>query len=155
MKLTQKELLLINNIDFFNKYKKICNSNQNDLDHLLEKTIKEEVLIIFSKLNYTAKFNSKEKYYRIDEKNEDLTFGFWVSLKYGIVELGIDGKNKEDKLPVVLGAIVYDLFSLTTGEVFKKPRKANFRTYKELESILKGYLAIYEDFKKEFIKQYS
>ena len=155
MKYTQKQLDFFYAINLFERYTRICEVNQNGLDKLLEKTTKEEVLIIFSKLNYTAKFNSKEKFYRIDEKNENLIFGFWVSLKYGIVELGINGENIIDKSLLTFGASSFTRLRMTLGKTKEKPRKANFRTYKELESILKGYLAIYEDFKKEFIKQYS
>jgi hypothetical protein len=77
-------------------------------------------------------------------------------LKYGIVELIIGAVNTENDEFIIGGVFdgLYRNIKYAEGIVLDKNiRKPHFRNYDDLREILKEAFSIYEDFKKELLKQ--
>ena len=156
--MTDKEYLVYKNINFFNRYNAFrIKSTDIDINETLEKYDIGKVLEIFSELGYEkVKFIKSGTFFKETNKENPFEFYFHVSLKYGVCELILGGKNLEKDIFVggVYGNIMSDLLSFESKEE-KRFRRPCFTDYNELKEILKESLSIYEDFKKEFIKQYS
>jgi len=156
MKLSKKLENLYDSIQLFERYNKLSEEYRHS-DELLEKTDKKKVIQIFENFGYKAKYRSGEKFYQITEEICNYQFYFHVSLRYGKVELifglkkEINGEHYGGSITSVCKRIEITKEDVSEGYI-KKP---SFKSYQQLENILQESLLIYEDFKKEFVKEYS
>ncbi|TJY37939.1 hypothetical protein [Pontimicrobium aquaticum] len=150
MKLLPEIKLILENIKFENTYRTISKNYSVDKEEMLENHSIEKVLSIFKSLNYSFKYNKKEKFYGLNQSVEDYLFTFNISLRYGIVEF-IWALRKNGELITLGGPWAFIIRLLNNGDKanIKKP---SFSNYEDLESILKEGLSLYEDFKLEVLK---
>lgn len=140
-------------INFVCRYQKICESH-SDFENSMSKTNKKLTSSALDLFKYNYKYFSNGSFYQIKEEKDDITFQLHLVLKGGIVEslmyIYIKGEFMEpngrlDFLPEDLG-IHYDRIKYGLPKYCSK---------QELNEILSDLFSIYEDFKKEFIKQYA
>lgn len=108
----------------------------------------EEVIETIHDLGYDAKFDAREKFYKLqEEEREGYTFGFHIILRDGTVEIvWVVKKEKE----VLLGSPwgVYSKRLIRPDYIIKKPVIGD---YEDLEQVLKTAFAMFEDFKNAFL----
>jgi hypothetical protein len=151
MDIIEKIKIILSDIDFANRYKEL--SEQYRFEKHFENFQIEEAKKIIRDLGYVVQYNKSEHFYKIIEKKNSFKFQFNISLKNGIVELiwaiWLDG--------ILLRGVggpwgVITRFITDTDERIKLPI---FRNYDDLREILKKAFSIYEDFKRELLKQYE
>lgn len=155
MELNSKEYQIYKNIDFTNRYEKLSNDFQSEKE-LDFKT--EDVLKIIRELGYQAKFIKKYNFYKVEEKIDGIKFYLNISLKYSIAELIIGAtKIKTDQFITgdVFGGLYRDVKYAEGVDLQSGINLPSFSTYNDLDAILKEAFSIYEDFKKEVIKEYG
>lgn len=153
MELNSKEYLLYKNINFVKRYENLSLNYQFE-DRLEYKN--EGVLDLMAKLGYKAKYVKSNNFFKVEDKIEGIKFYLNTCLKYGNAELIIGAAEiKADQF--ITGSVFHGLYSdikyaegVQLGEFMKMPK---FRTYEDLEAILKEAFSIYEDFKTELLKQ--
>lgn len=156
MSLDIKILAIYDNIDYYNRLIDLCKSYKTE-NHL-EKTDKNKVLKIFSDFGYLkTKYKTNEKFYQIKECIENLEFYFHVSLRYGVFELMfgvIQVSPKEHLAGGAFGRVLKQIRSNKDNLLELPDNRPSFSSYNELKEILESALNLYEDFKKEFVKEY-
>jgi hypothetical protein len=153
MELNSKEYQIYKNIDFVKRFESLSKNFQYEdrLDYA-----NDEVLNLIIKLGYKAKYIKSENFFKIEEKVNGIKFYLNTCLKYSNAEL-IIGATDISKDQFITGSVfsrLYKLIKFAEGvnleENIKMPK---FRTYEDLEAILKESFSIYEDFKAELLKQ--
>lgn len=144
-----KEALL--KINFVERYEELSNYYSDKRTPENERLIYidgEEVIETIHDLGYNAKFDTREKFYKLqEEEREGYTFGFHIILRDGRVELiWVVKKEKE----VLLGSPwgVYSKRLIRSDYIIKKPVISD---YEDLEQILKTAFTMFEDFKNAFL----
>ena len=142
---------IFENINFVNRYQSICEEH-NDFDNRMRDSTKQLQKDALSKFNYNYKYISNGSFYKIKDEFNNLLFNLHLVLKGGSVESllyiyenenTLKAKGRFDFIPEKLD-IPYDRLK------YGLPK---YSSEKELEEILKGLFSIYEDLKKEFVKQ--
>ena len=137
-------------IDFITRYENLSNhfsADRTPEENCLIYIDGEEVMDIIRDLGYSPRFNTKEKFFKIEEEHiGEFVFGVHIILREGIVELV--WVVKENGV-LLLGA--------PWGTYAKRLVNANYRikppvfgTYEDLEDILKITFRMYEEFKDAF-----
>lgn len=104
----------------------------------------EEVMEMIRAAGYSPRFNTKEKFYKIEEEHiEKYSFGIHIILRDGRVELVWAGKENG---ALLLGA-PWGTYSRRLIDANYRIKPPVFGTYEELEAILKIVFEMYEDFK--------
>ncbi len=104
----------------------------------------EEVMEMIQAAGYSPRFNTKEKFYKIEEeKIGEYVFGVHIILWEGIVDLV--WVVKENGI-LLLGA-PWGTYSRRLIDVNYRIKKPVIETYEDLEDILKITFGMYEDFK--------
>lgn len=145
--------LIFDNIDFYNRYKDLSDRTRK-IEERLEKTDKQIVLEILENQNVSAKYVSKDQFYKIEDKIGAWDVNLHMSIKYGVVEVLLGGKNKDS------GQIIGGPASLICESIEKKNglvsngyvKKPAFANYEVLAEIIEEIISIYGDFKKELLK---
>ncbi len=145
-------------INYYDRYKQLSEKYNTEKERL-EKTDKKNVLELFKKLGYTAKYKARERFYQVLEETNGVQFYFHISLQYGLTELifGLFDDVEEEKGKSLGGTssgvckLIEINNNIQTEGYIKDPR---FRTYEELKSILEESLSLYEDLKQEILKSY-
>ncbi|AUS05350.1 hypothetical protein [Pseudotamlana carrageenivorans] len=132
-------------IDFVNKYESIC-KNHNDYENSMSGNNHELYSNLIKKLGYKAKYYKGETFYRIEEKIDDTTYGFQLTLKNGLVETMIDTKYDKNWCTPDgrLDFLCEDLDSNFDRDTYNLPK---YTSEEELEIILKEIFSLYEDYK--------
>lgn len=136
---------IFKDIDFYTQFKSLSENYRPE--KYLEEPVKEDVLKIFTKLGFAAKYNSKGQFFRVSQVVEDWLISLTISLKYGVCEIIFGGINK-DKTSKIGGPAVsiYKRLEILNGirsdSYLKNPA---FATYEELEEIMKVTLDLYTD----------
>jgi hypothetical protein len=142
---------IFEDINFVKRYQSICEKN-NDFDNRMRDSTKQLQKEVLDKFEYKYKYVSNGSFYQIKDECDNLLFNLHLVLKGGQVESllyiykneqTLNAKGRFDFIPEKLG-IPYDRLK------YGLPKYASER---ELEEILKEIFSIYEDLKKEFIKQ--
>lgn len=147
---------VLEKIEFVNRYKvlsKQFRGNPNDINDRLENYDIEKVNEIFTKLGYDAAFDNKEKFFKVGvvDNSPNYTIWFNIILEYGMTEfIWVVYHNNEVRLGSPWS--VYSRLLIDPSERIKKPV---YRSYEELEEILKEAFSMYEDFKFNLINLYS
>ena len=103
----------------------------------------EEVMEMIRAAGYSPRFNTKEKFYKIEEEHiEKYSFGIHIILRDGRVELVWAVKENG----ALLGA-PWGTYSRRLIDANYRIKPPVFGTYEELEAILKIVFEMYEDFK--------
>ena len=145
---------IFENIDFVNRYQKICEKH-NDFDKRMRSSTKQLQKEVLDKFGYKNKYISNGSFYQIKEEYDEFSFQLHFVLKGGIVETLLFSK-KNNKTIEPQGRI--DFFPEDLDIPFERLKCGALPKYsseKELEEILKEIFGIYEDLKKEFVKQYN
>lgn len=154
--MTKQEFLLYENIDFYNRYN-CFREKYKGVEPTLEKYEVDKVLNVFRDIGYeNVSFMKSGSFFKVKDKQKSYEFYFHASLKYGICELIIGGKNTNKGIFVggVYGNIMSEITNYKSAEEKRFPLPG-FSNYSDLKIILKKSLSLYEDFKIEFIKQFS
>ena len=104
----------------------------------------EEVMEMIQAAGYSPRFNSKEKFFKIEEEYiGKYTFGIHIILRDGMVDL-VWLVSEGGML--LLGS-PWGTYSRRLIDVDYRIKKPVFGTYEDLETILKIVFGMYEDFK--------
>ncbi|PLR73612.1 hypothetical protein CYJ37_08760 [Bacillus sp. UMB0728] len=148
--------MALENISFEDRYRSLSaryKANSNDMEDRLESYEKDKVEEIFNSLGYPAKFDKREKFFKlgVEYKSPDYKIWFNISVELGMTEF-IWVVYHENEVQLGSPWSIYSRFLNPSGQRIKKPV---YRSYEELEEILKEAILMYEDFKRELIKIYS
>lgn len=147
MEVDNKLEKVLSKINFLESYKNLSElsqfaNNENRLEA-------EKVLEIIKEFGYSPRYNKSENFFKIVEKESPFQLQFNICIKYGNVELIWDILKNKNRLLFGLGgwSSVVDILS---NQKILMPK---FRNHEDFREILKEAFAIYEDFKKELLKQ--
>lgn len=129
------------------RYSKLCDLF-SDFDGRLSRVDRKEIIKLLRPYMYSFKYIDNS-YYFIENFNE-VTFHIKLKVKGGTTHIVFNVEESGEFYDFRGGDIArihYLLLDLERG------RLVCFTNYQELGIILKEYLEIYEDFKKEIIKQ--
>lgn len=147
MEVDNKLEKVLNKINFIERYKTLCRLNQfANNENRLEV---EKVLEIIKEFGYSPRYNKSENFFKIVEKESPFQLQFNICVKYGNVELIWDILKNKSRLLFGLGGWS-SVVDILTNQRILMPK---FRNYEDLREVLKVAFAIYEDFKKELLKQ--
>ena len=147
---------VLEKVEFVQRYKVLSEQfrgNPNDINDRLENYDIEKVNEVFKKLGCDAAFDNKENFFKIGVLDNSPNYMIWfnIILEYGMTEfIWVVYHNNEVRLGSPWS--VYSRLLIDPSERIKKPV---YRSYEELEEILKGALLIYEDFKYELTNLYN
>lgn len=134
-------------IDFIKKYEILSqrfNGERIPPDERLRYIDGEEVMAIITNSGYSSLFNDREKFFKVDEQIDALKFSVHIILRDGMVDLVWVVKENDELL---LGA-PWSVYSRRLVGVNYRIKKPVFRTYEDLDDILKYTFDMYEDFKR-------
>ena len=143
MELNEKIKSALINIDFSKRYSELVSKFSFNYDEVLERYDNNIIIDMLNEYGYNAKYDKREDFFYIKEKNDIYTYQFNMSFRYGAIEF-IWALWEGDKL--LTGSTWNSLKRLLDGDRIKL---ANFRNYEDLKSILKESLKLYEDFKAQ------
>ncbi|MBP3040372.1 hypothetical protein J9303_12845 [Bacillaceae bacterium Marseille-Q3522] len=156
MEMKPEIIEVLKKIDFPTRYKKLSDSSRENgkdvKDRMYEYDV-EKIKEILNDLGYEASFDKKEKFFKVGVVDHSPRYSIWFNL---ILEGGRTTfvwtvfRNKE----VRLGRpwIAYSKHIENPNEKIRTPV---YRSYKELEVILREAFVLYEDFKRELIAIYE
>ncbi len=145
---------LYDDFGFIEKYKNIATRHITNRDSRLKKSDKKRVLEIFEKMGYKAKYDNKERFYKVRIIESKYDFYFHIDIKYGLFELLIGVIDANSKKHLIGGGVagIYDDILVAKQINEERMPLPSIGSYEDLESILKESLSLYEDFKKEVLK---
>lgn len=134
-------------IDFIKRYEALSNqynAERTPADERLLHIDGSEVMEMIQNLGYIPKFNSREKFYKIEEEqNGKYAFGFHIILRGGSTEfVWVVKEGKE----VLLGS-PWGVYAKRIIDPSYRIKLPIFGTYEDLEEILSIAFGMYEDFK--------
>lgn len=141
------------NMDFIKRYEELSNrfsSERTPSNERLEYVDCDEVIDMLLGLGYTSRFVKKEKFFQIKEEQiGTVTSGFHIILRDGMADLvWVVRENGE----LLLGE-PWGIYSRRLIDANYRIKKPVFRTYEDLEDILKVAFGMYEDFKKALMQE--
>jgi hypothetical protein len=153
MQLTEKEKTVFERIDFYNRYEAL--GKKYSFEKSFEKYSNEEVLKVIGEFGYKARYMKSDNYFKITDKENSFEFNLHFILKYGRVEEVMESKNQATgEILGGLFAMICKLTELSKGiDRDRYMAKPEFRDYEDLRGIFKEIFSIYDDFKREVIKQ--
>jgi len=144
---------IFENIQFYNRYKQLSDSTRKN-EARFEEIEKQKLLDILQSQGANAKYISKGQFYNIEDFLNNWNLNLHLSIKYGLVEVILGGKNSDTGLIIggpaslICESIEYHKGIPSDGYI-KNP---SFGNYEILKEIIREVLEIYSDFKKEIQK---
>lgn len=144
---------IFENIDFVNRYQSICEKH-NDFDNRMRSSTKQLQKEILDEFKYNYNYISNGSFYKIIDEYNDVLFNLHLVLKGGAVEsllyiykdgTTLKAKGRLDFIPEKLGIPFERL----------KYGLPKYGSKEELNETLEELFSIYEDLKKEFIREYN
>lgn len=139
-------------INFVKRYELVSNtfnSARTPLKERLRYIDGENVMECLARLGYKANFESKEKYFWIEEVQiGTYTFSSNIILDSGMVDIVWIVKESGK---IILGLPIGEYSRLLISPTYKI-MKPIFGTYTDLDEILEAIFKLFEDFKKEIAK---
>ena len=157
MEQNSKEYMVYKNIDFANRFEDISKNHQYFEDRLINYS-KEEVINLISELGYKSKYIKSDIFFKTQDKILNIRFYFHICVRRGIVELIIGAVNTDNDEFItggVFGNLYDDIKDAEEIVLDTRVRNPLFRDYEDLRNILKEAFSIYEDFKREVVKEYG
>ena len=137
-------LLKINFVERYEKLSAKFSAARTPADNRLIYIDGEEVMEMIRAAGYSPQFNTKEKFYKIQEEHiGKYSFGFHIILRDGMAELVWIVREGD----VLLLGSPWGTYSRRLIDVDYRIKKPVFGTYEDLEAILKIAFEMYEDFK--------
>jgi len=143
---------IFENIQFCARYKELSDTTRKSKERF-EKVEKQRVLEILNGLGVKAKYVSKGQFFKIEDVVNNWHLNLHLSIKYGVVEVILGGKNNDTNF--IFGgpaSLIYESIEYQKGiksdSYIKDP---SFGSYIILEEVLKEIVSIYEDMKKEIL----
>lgn len=148
--------MALKNISFEDRYRSLSaryETNPDGIEDRLESYDKDKVEEILNSIGYPAKFDKREKFFKlgVEDNSPDYKIWFNISVELGMTEF-IWVVYYKNELQLGSPWSIYSRLLNPSGQRIKKPV---YRSYEELEEILKEAILMYEDFKRELIKIYS
>lgn len=134
-------------IDLFTRYKDL--SDRYNSKEVLEELDKDLILEYLKEFNCRFSFSSKEGFYGLSEQNGDYDFKFNVSLKYGMVEPVIWGKNvcSQEQYGGALIRVTKLIQKSLDVEKVERIMYPRYKSVEDLKQIIKELYVLYQDFK--------
>ncbi len=134
-------------IDLFTRYKDL--SDRYNSKEVLEELDKDLILEYLKELNCRFSFSSKEGFYGLSEQDGDYDFKFNVSLKYGMVEPVIWGKNvcSQEQYGGALIRVTKLIQKSMDVENVERIMYPRYKSVEDLKQIIKELYVLYQDFK--------
>lgn len=151
MELSDQLKQILIKINFKNRYSKLCDV-YNNFDNRARNFELDKVEEIIKNNNYSFKFNSKESFFKVNEKIQPYNFTFNIIIKDGIVQFVWDIKKNDIRIHLGWG-MWESIIEFMANEEFT--RKPIFTNYNDLNVILSEGFKIYEDFKNELYQSSS
>ncbi len=137
-------LLKINFVERYEKLSAQFSTARTPADDRLIYIDGEEVMEMIRAAGYSPQFNTKEKFYKIEEEHiGKYSFGFHIILRDGTADLVWIVREGD----VLLLGSPWGTYSRRLIDVDYRIKKPVFGTYEDLEAILKIAFEMYEDFK--------
>lgn len=138
-------------MNFVQRYEEISNKFNAEKTPHNERLIYidgEEVMDMIRDFGYSPLFNTKEKFFKIQEEQVGaFRFGVHIILDCGMVDLVWVVKESGE---LILGT-PWSIYSRILIDANYRIKKPIFGTYEDLEEILKDTFAMYEDFKSALL----
>lgn len=140
-------------IDLFERFKSLSNAYKTDFP--LESYSKDKVLGLFENSSYEFKFDENEAFFTLKSLEDNYEFRFNMVLKYGIVETIFWAKNvkSNEQYGGPLSRLIKLIQKSNDVKDIERIGYPRYSSYDELKKIVIELLEIYEDFKKEFLKE--
>lgn len=147
--LKEKELKNYQKIKMFERYCSLSNNFRTN--EPFENFDKNKVLKILKKVNDDFKYYIKEGFFGLNEKQEDFDFKFNLSLKYGIVESIIWGRDNltNEQFGGAVSRTIKLIQMSIEKENIERIVYPKFKDYEELYNIVQELYRLYTDFKME------
>lgn len=137
-------------VDFITRYENLSShfsADRTPTENRLIYIDGEEVMEIIRDLGYSPQFDTKGKFYKIEEEHiGEFVFGVHIILRGGTVELVWVVKENG----VLLLGAPWGTYSKRLVNANYRIKMPVFGTYEDLEDILKITFRMYEDFKDAF-----
>ncbi len=147
---------VLEKINFIDRYQAMSNrfrGNSNDLDDRLGSYNIQKVIEVLKHFGYEATFDYKERFFKVGVVDHSPQYMIWfnISLEHGMTEfIWVAYYNGEVRLGSPWS--IYPRLLINPSMRIKMPI---FRSYEELEEILKEAFVLYEEFKWELISLYE
>lgn len=147
-----KLVFVLREIDFIGRYKQLSDNYRNE-QNCFGKFETNKVLNIIQTFGNKVSYNKSERFFKINEKQNDFEIQFNIILKYGVCEFVWAVKYLGEFWPIGgPWGLITDFLLQEFDEETRFPLPV-FSSYEELEEILKQAFHIYEDFKHELMLQ--
>ena len=144
---------IFENIQFYNRYKQLSERTRKS-DARFEETEKLKILEILKNQGADAKYISKGQFYKIEDVLNNWHLNLHLSIKYGVVEVILGGKNNNTGL-IIGGPASLICESLEHHKGIKSEgyiKSPSFGNYEILTEIFYEVLGMYSDFKLQIQK---
>jgi hypothetical protein len=145
--LSKEVLSKYESIRLFERYKSLSDTFQTE--NTFENYDNDLVLKMFSKIDPNFSYYKKEGFFGLNVLEGDFDFRINLSLKYGVVEPIIWGKNikTKEQFGGPLSRVTKLIQASKDNENIVKIPYPRFTSYEDLEQIAKELVAIFRDFK--------
>jgi hypothetical protein len=132
-------------INFIERFRGLSNKFQiRDESFHIEN---EKIMSICKEFGFLIKYSKAKEFYITDKLNDfEFTFGF--SIRFNSFDFGMSAKSENKN---IFSSAPWHFFADLIDEN-NKINRLQFRSYSDLETILKDAFNIYKDFKAELIK---
>jgi hypothetical protein len=151
MNIDEKLVPILNKIKFADRYLFLC-EKYIDFNNRLISVDVSKIKETMSLLNLNFKYKKNENFFMLKETIFNYQFQFNIIIQRGVIQLVFDLKQNGERLKLGWGMWENIVENLISEEFYIKPRP-RFGNYDDLKEILKEAFSIYEDFKKELLKQ--
>lgn len=142
-----------NNIQLLERYK-LLSENYCTNNGYKQKNDFSELNKFISTLNNKFKYNTKESFFGLTEKVENFKFKLTLSLKHGLVETVIWCENicTGNQYGAPISRLVKQIQLSNKIDKIVKIQYPRFSSNEDAKEIIQEVYNIYEDLKKEFLK---
>jgi hypothetical protein len=151
MKLNDKIKQTLEKIHFGSRYKKLSESFQFKENYTTVSN--DDVLGIINSIGHVALYEKKGNFYKLIDEFSTYKVQLNISLKYGNVELIWGFWTNE--IPVLDISGPWGLIYRMVMNMEERILMPKYRNCTDLHEILKEAFSIYEDFKREVIREYN
>ena len=145
----QKLLNSLIKINFIKRYKNLC-EEYSDYENSISTTNHKQLLAQYKKINKNVKYEPLDRLYTVGFKHNEFNIELCLKLHKGLIQPYFFIEKDGEKLYFHRFDFICRELNSEFGNKHNIPIYTN---YDELERILIEIFSIYEDFKKEFLKE--